>query len=334
MNPFLYVDPTDNTAVNQVIGSGDGSTTTFTLGRALGGFYEPISYALTASALTEVNYGAADGGLNYLPNNLLPNSATSGGGFSPTNMTATTGQTDPLGQSNATLYLETTTVAQHDASLPAVTIPTGAIFIFSTYIKPAGATQYCTIFCGDGHGDNFSVGFDIVNGLVGPAAVYSAAKFSGGTITPAGGGWFRLSVGGCWTSGYTGVTAVVYDNNNSGLSNAPSYAGVVTNGFSLAYPQIEVTTNPPSPRAFMPTSGGAYYGSPLVMENGAPASLSSYSFTAPNTITFTAAPAAGTIISWSGAYAFQCRFLDDSLDFENFMSGVWSSKSIKFRSIR
>ena len=41
---FLYVDPTDNAAANQVIAIGDGATTTFTFGRAIGGFYEPVSY--------------------------------------------------------------------------------------------------------------------------------------------------------------------------------------------------------------------------------------------------------------------------------------------------
>ena len=34
---FLYTDPTDNAVTNQGIATGDGSTTTFTLGRSLGG---------------------------------------------------------------------------------------------------------------------------------------------------------------------------------------------------------------------------------------------------------------------------------------------------------
>ena len=66
--------------------------------------------------------------------------------------------------------------------------------------------------------------------------------------------------------------------------------------------------------------------------NGSP--TAAYTFTAPNTITFSSAPGAGVVIAWTGAFAFQCRFLDDQLDFENFVSGLWSNKSIKFRSIR
>ncbi len=63
-------------------------------------------------------------------------------------------------------------------------------------------------------------------------------------------------------------------------------------------------------------------------------SSSAYTLTAPNTLTFTAAPAAGTAISADFNYAFVCRFLDDQEDFENVMSGLWQMQSLKFRSVR
>ncbi len=63
-------------------------------------------------------------------------------------------------------------------------------------------------------------------------------------------------------------------------------------------------------------------------------STSAYVFTTPNTITFTTAPASGASIAWTGTYAFQCRFLDDQMDFEEIMSGAWQTKSVKFRSVR
>jgi uncharacterized protein (TIGR02217 family) len=69
-----------------------------------------------------------------------------------------------------------------------------------------------------------------------------------------------------------------------------------------------------------------------VTVNGA--ATSAYTFSAPNTIVFSSAPASGASIAWSGAYAFLCRFLDDQLDFEEIMSGAWRNKSVKFRSIR
>ena len=56
--------------------------------------------------------------------------------------------------------------------------------------------------------------------------------------------------------------------------------------------------------------------------------------TAPNTITFGSAPAASAVLAATFNFAFKCRFLDDSLEFENFMVGLWSVKSLKFRSVR
>ena len=41
---FLYNDPTDSAVKAQAIGTGDGSTTSFTMVRALGGFAEPVGW--------------------------------------------------------------------------------------------------------------------------------------------------------------------------------------------------------------------------------------------------------------------------------------------------
>lgn len=65
---------------------------------------------------------------------------------------------------------------------------------------------------------------------------------------------------------------------------------------------------------------------------GAP--TAAFTLTAPNLVTFSTPPAAGAVLAWTGTFAFQCRFLDDTLDFEEIMSGAWQSKSVKFRSIR
>ena len=51
-------------------------------------------------------------------------------------------------------------------------------------------------------------------------------------------------------------------------------------------------------------------------------------------VTFTTAPASGAALTWSGYYAFLCRFDDDVLDFEQFMSNLWEAKQVKFRSLR
>ena len=68
--------------------------------------------------------------------------------------------------------------------------------------------------------------------------------------------------------------------------------------------------------------------------NGVAQSASSYSLTAPNTLTFTARRAAASIVSADFAYAFNCRFLDDQMDFEEFMANLWKLDSMKFRSVK
>ncbi len=59
-----------------------------------------------------------------------------------------------------------------------------------------------------------------------------------------------------------------------------------------------------------------------------------FSLTTPNTLTFASAPGSGVVVSADFSYAFQCRFLDDQMDFEEFMSNLWKLASMKFRSVK
>ena len=68
--------------------------------------------------------------------------------------------------------------------------------------------------------------------------------------------------------------------------------------------------------------------------NGAAQSSGSYSRTAPNTLVFGSAPGSGIPITADFSYAFNCRFLDDQMDFEEFMSNLWKLDSMKFRSVK
>jgi len=51
-------------------------------------------------------------------------------------------------------------------------------------------------------------------------------------------------------------------------------------------------------------------------------------------LTFTPAPGSGVTVSADFSYAFNCRFLDDQMDFEEFMSNLWKLDSMKFRSVK
>lgn len=52
LGTFLYTDTDDNTATSQQIGIGDGTTTTFQLVRAFGGYVEPIFAPNAISSMT------------------------------------------------------------------------------------------------------------------------------------------------------------------------------------------------------------------------------------------------------------------------------------------
>ncbi len=68
--------------------------------------------------------------------------------------------------------------------------------------------------------------------------------------------------------------------------------------------------------------------------NGVAQAGSSYSLAAPNTLAFSAAPAASAAVTADFSFAFNCRFLDDQMDFEEFMSNLWRLDSVKFRSVK
>ena len=61
---------------------------------------------------------------------------------------------------------------------------------------------------------------------------------------------------------------------------------------------------------------------------------SGWSLTTPNTLTFASPAADAATIGATFAYAFECRFDADDLDFEQFMSNLWKADSVKFRSVR
>jgi hypothetical protein len=71
-----------------------------------------------------------------------------------------------------------------------------------------------------------------------------------------------------------------------------------------------------------------------VYHNGAAYAGTAYSLTPPNTLTFGSAPASGVTLSADFSYAFYCRFVDDQMDFEEFMSNLWKLESMKFRSVK
>lgn len=51
-------------------------------------------------------------------------------------------------------------------------------------------------------------------------------------------------------------------------------------------------------------------------------------------IIFTTAPASGAVLSWSGEFYFPCRFINDKMDFNQFMYNLWEAKKVEFVSVK
>lgn len=72
-----------------------------------------------------------------------------------------------------------------------------------------------------------------------------------------------------------------------------------------------------------------------IYSNGTLVSPSAYTLTNfPATVTFTSAPASGTVLSWAGSFNYLAHFADDSIDVEEFMYQLWSLKSLKLELVQ
>lgn len=67
--------------------------------------------------------------------------------------------------------------------------------------------------------------------------------------------------------------------------------------------------------------------------NGTLQSGSTYTFTAPNIITFNTAPGAGVIVTATFSFWYVCRFKEDQQQYDQFMSNLYQLKNVKFKSV-
>jgi hypothetical protein len=68
---FLYADPTDNTATNVSLATGDGTTATFTFSRFLGTFLEPVGWVTSVSNVFLNGVNQPSGWALSTPNSLV-----------------------------------------------------------------------------------------------------------------------------------------------------------------------------------------------------------------------------------------------------------------------
>lgn len=51
-------------------------------------------------------------------------------------------------------------------------------------------------------------------------------------------------------------------------------------------------------------------------------------------VVYATPPAAGTLLTWSGAYYWRCRFLQDTTEFSQFLHDLWEAKKVEFITVK
>ena len=71
-----------------------------------------------------------------------------------------------------------------------------------------------------------------------------------------------------------------------------------------------------------------------VTSNGIAVSSDNYTFSQPNAVAFTSVPSVGVSLAATFSFGWLCRFVTDDVAFEQFMHGLWTVKSLKFKAVR
>lgn len=59
-----------------------------------------------------------------------------------------------------------------------------------------------------------------------------------------------------------------------------------------------------------------------------------YTISSLGAVTFVTPPAAAAVLTWTGTFYYRCRFAKDSMDYEQFMKELWSTKKVELKSIK
>lgn len=74
-------------------------------------------------------------------------------------------------------------------------------------------------------------------------------------------------------------------------------------------------------------------GTPTLYSNGTAISASAYTVSVTGIITFTTAPAAGAVLTWSGSFYYRVRFTNPEVKFSQFARQIWEAKNVPLRSV-
>jgi hypothetical protein len=303
---FLFSDPYDSAVTAQEFGAGDASTTTFQLRRTAAGSASDLlgTWPYYSASRTNLLLQSADLATTWAN---TASAETVNAAMAPDGSGV---YADKLTEDGATNVHQVTQSA---------TLALG-MYTLSVYAKADTRT-----FISLGIGASAASTFNLGTGAVGTVTLGSAA------ISSVGNGWYRCSV----TTGTTTSGATTISLGLAQSSATTNYTGTAGYGAFLWGTQLEAGVTPTRYIATTtaavterPTSGYEPIWEPLwasVSITNAGAATSAWTPGASGLVNFTAAPASGNALAWSGSFMRRVRFDGDTLDVQRRYSRIWKA---------
>jgi hypothetical protein len=304
---FGYVDPDDFTVTNQALGTGDGVTTVFQLVRSRGGFTEPVFvpsvvpvvYRTTAIGVEALSSAVRTNDVHYSVPGAITTGAIGSGGVLPTGWTvdALAGLTRTIvgsGVEGGLTYLE----------IRISGTATGTVGIEADVWEGAYTSiAVCSSFYAR-----------LTAGSWANVAVSANGYLSGAGAISNGYAAIVPTSAALNTQRFSAVATAGSSGNGDRTALAFTVSGAVDFTIRVAGFQQEIGS---APTAYIPTTSAAV-------------TVQDFTLSGSGQIVFITAPANGIPLTWTGSYAWLCRFDDDNLDFDKIFNTGWMVGSLKF----
>jgi hypothetical protein len=321
LGSFLFNDPSDNQATDQVFAQCDGVRTSWPLARSLGGFVMAVG-ALQGSP--DIRWSGDWRGpstpirLTSRTNRALRSQDFTSGSWAKDGTTITAdAAAAPDGTGTADLMVDDLTNGQHSISQVPTFDSQSSPYVSSIYVKSNG--QRWVKIRGHNNGKNSSAwaNFDIIDGVAGLAQAQNGNSILEGSkiqAVPGATGWYRIEVATRhFVNSDKGSLSLYMLTSDTAAFEV--YTGTGTGGMYIWQGQIETGLDTDEA------------GLPIVTTSGnvtiTDASVDDYAI-----FTMVFVPPSGIELSWTGNFYWRARFDKDEMNFSQFAKDYWSCADI------